>query len=131
MSFQDEMAMNIARRTYRSPTQAAVGSIITSVIGFMIAFAIGLLLTVYQAYILTFMWRWFAEPAGIPPIDYTKAVGLILLVTFIIHNPLAASTGDDDKETPAVVKGFVNLGIIAFWATLSWGVAALWHFWLL
>lgn len=124
---------DIDRMMARQRLADVVGDIIGGIFMWGLFIAGSFAISLYKAYVLIDMWHWFAEPAGLPPISFATSIGLCLIVGFVTLNPLAKMNddGDDDESTSEAVKGLVKLGSIAFWITLCWGSAGVWHYWIL
>lgn len=119
----------VAARLYR---HSPAPGIATSVVMWAIFVALSFGATWFKAIVLTDMWRWFAEPAGMPALNFATAVGVSLIVGFLTLNPLAKMSVEDDAETASsAARGIYGLLNVWFWIALCWGSAALWHFWIL
>ncbi len=107
-----------------------ITSIITSVIGWLVIVAIGFVTTYYGAFVLRQMWEWFVVPAGYAALSVPLSIGVFLIVGFL-KAKMTDNNADSDDNTSAVSKGIAKIVAYAVFITLSWGSAAIWHFWLL
>lgn len=123
----DSLTGLIERELTRKAIADTKRSIGVNAVLWIILYAIGLSIVAYQGMILTFIWDWFAVPNGFQPLSFAQAMGVLIVVTFVAHNPLSKSK-DDDGDEPAHYKAIMNLCMIFAWATLAWASAALWHF---
>lgn len=53
---------------------------------------LGILLTVLSGFVIMVLWGWFIVPLGLVPISLAHAIGIDLLVTFIVTTNASNST---------------------------------------
>jgi hypothetical protein len=58
-------------------------SIATSLLGFLSACLGGVLIGIWNGFVLSIMWGWFVVPLGLPTITVPNAIGLALIVDLV------------------------------------------------
>jgi hypothetical protein len=102
-----------------------------TLIGWVVFFAVGALATSYAALVLRTMWEWFVVPEGYTTLTLNFSIGICLIVSFLkVQSSELINTDDEDKK-PSLQTAFTKLIAYLVFISLSWGTAAIWHFWLL
>jgi hypothetical protein len=82
----------------------------------------------YRAYVISFLWVWFAVPLGVISLSFMEIVGLLLLIsTLRIRTPEREMAPWEKKLKHGVVYDVV---VQVAGLSMCWGMAALVHFYL-
>ena len=89
-----------------SMEKIAEGNIMAVFIFFLIAW---FLETLWSAWVLTILWRWFVTPAfGLPQLNVITAIGVMLIVRFVTFNPDSINLRQERDEVEVrLLKLFV------------------------
>jgi len=87
----------------------------------ILAFLLGVLSTVIQAYVATHLWVWFIVPTfGLPPLGLVTAMGITLLISLLFrYRP----DEDDEDVTEVYARSMrrVMISVIYSMVTLGFG----------
>jgi hypothetical protein len=50
----------------------------------------------FNGYVISVLWRWFAVPLGIPSISVVHGIGIDLLVSLLVFKPIDLKASADD-----------------------------------
>lgn len=88
---------------------------VTGFIGSVVILATG---SIVNGFTLSILWGWFLVPAlGIPPINIPQAIGIALVVLYLVRGAKASDL--ENSDTPPAWKIF--LAVLA-WSTVCLGI---------
>jgi hypothetical protein len=89
-----------------------------ALLAFLVGFAVFTGLVLLRGVVLVDLWHWFMTPFGLPQIGVIHAIGLSLLISFLVYR--SDLTTKEMKFAPALIGGLIF--------TLSiWGIGYLIH----
>jgi hypothetical protein len=63
-------------------------------------FLFGVLLALLRGYVLSHLWGWFLVPLGAPPIGMVCAIGISIILSFLVVQPDLSQKDEDGKVKP-------------------------------
>lgn len=89
-----------------------MGKFFAHFVGWFIVFAFSIPVALWNGYVLTVLWGWYMIPAHVPDIGLKTAVGINLIVSYLVTNSANADF-DDNADIPAVLKGLIRIFLSA------------------
>lgn len=114
----------------------AYGKIIAGFVSWCIILVCGMLTTYYGAYVLGYHWQWFLTPDGFDVPSMRARIGIMLITSLMLVGMTTALTdtitkyGGEKAERNERHHAAGRIFVIALIITISWGMGALWNWWL-
>jgi hypothetical protein len=63
----------------------------------LLVFIASIFYVLFNGYVISVLWRWFAVPLGIPPISVVHGIGIDLLVGLLVFKAIDLNASADDR----------------------------------
>lgn len=74
----------------------------------------------WLGFVTSILWRWFVMPLGAPPIGIAHAIGLCLLVRYLVVHHRVEKLSDDDTIRAAAGDFFRSLALGCLALLIGW-----------